>query len=194
MSQKGFSTGFTLGYIKDIPLNTRRNFGLGIGLGISTNSYNNNLKISKSNGAYNYELIDLEDSSNGSPIDDFSLNDGNETVRPLLDDLGEDKGGNGFINTEKTTKQSQSPNKTNDVIEVRETLLPSNFTQNEEVSLSEEMFKSKFKNFKSFSSKDIEFILNYSRGKETKLASRNQEKLSDKIILMLSEITHYLFF
>ena len=61
MSQKGFSTGFTLGYIKDIPLNTRRNFGLGIGLGISTNSYNNNLKISKSNGAYNYELIDLED-------------------------------------------------------------------------------------------------------------------------------------
>lgn len=61
MSQKGFSTGFTLGYIKDIPLNTRRNFGLGIGLGISTNSYNNNLKISKSNGSYNYELIDLED-------------------------------------------------------------------------------------------------------------------------------------
>ena len=61
MSQKGFSTGFALGYIKDIPLNTRRNFGLGIGLGISTNSYNNNLKISKSNGSYNYELIDLED-------------------------------------------------------------------------------------------------------------------------------------
>lgn len=61
MSQKGFSTGFALGYIKDIPLNTRRNFGLGIGLGISTNSYNNNLKISKSNGVYNYELVDLED-------------------------------------------------------------------------------------------------------------------------------------
>ena len=61
MSQEGFSTGFTLGYIKDIPLNSRRNFALGIGLGISTNSYNNNLKISKNNGVYNYELIDLDD-------------------------------------------------------------------------------------------------------------------------------------
>ncbi|NNK82855.1 MAG: PorT family protein [Flavobacteriaceae bacterium] len=61
MSQKGFSTGFTLGYIKDIPLNSNRNFGLGIGLGISTNSYNHNLKISKSNGFYNYDLVDLED-------------------------------------------------------------------------------------------------------------------------------------
>ena len=45
MSQHGFSTGLSFGYIKDIPLNKDRNFGLGIGIGLSSNSLNQNLKI-----------------------------------------------------------------------------------------------------------------------------------------------------
>src|SRR5690625_3949602 len=47
INQSGFSGGINLGYIRDIPLNERRNFGLGIGLGWSVNSYRTNLLISK---------------------------------------------------------------------------------------------------------------------------------------------------
>ncbi len=59
VSQKGFSTGVHLGFIKDIPLNKNRNFGLGIGLGGSINSFNQNLLIVKNDGnTYNYSILD----------------------------------------------------------------------------------------------------------------------------------------
>jgi len=59
LSQKGFSLGFHLGFIKDIPFNKDRNIGMGIGIGYSANSFNQNLKISKdSNGDYIYELLE----------------------------------------------------------------------------------------------------------------------------------------
>ncbi|WP_223034668.1 porin family protein [Hanstruepera marina] len=61
LSQSGFSSGFHLGYIRDIPLNKNRNFGLGVGLGVSADSYNNNLLITKdSNGNYDYIILDEE--------------------------------------------------------------------------------------------------------------------------------------
>ena len=61
LSQSGFSSGFHLGYIRDIPFNKRRNFGLGIGLGLSADSYNNNLLITQNeNGKYDYVLLDVE--------------------------------------------------------------------------------------------------------------------------------------
>ncbi|EDP72506.1 hypothetical protein FBALC1_15432 [Flavobacteriales bacterium ALC-1] len=40
VSQSGFSSGFHFGFIRDMPLNEKRNFAIGLGLGISTNSYN----------------------------------------------------------------------------------------------------------------------------------------------------------
>jgi len=43
-SQTGFSYGLGFGAIKDLPLNERRNFGLGIGLGYSLNIYYFNVK------------------------------------------------------------------------------------------------------------------------------------------------------
>ncbi len=46
--QYGISGGITLGYIRDIPLNKRRNLGLGLGLGYSYNAYSHNLKITDS--------------------------------------------------------------------------------------------------------------------------------------------------
>jgi len=61
MSQHGFSTGLSIGYIKDIPLNEERNFGLGIGLGLSSNSLNHNLKITKSENGINYEFLDADE-------------------------------------------------------------------------------------------------------------------------------------
>lgn len=39
IDQSGFSFGFGGGFIKDIPLNKRRNFGLGVGLGYGFNNY-----------------------------------------------------------------------------------------------------------------------------------------------------------
>ena len=47
ISQNGFSSGFHLGFIRDIPLNKKRNIALGIGIGYSANSFNQNLKIGK---------------------------------------------------------------------------------------------------------------------------------------------------
>ena len=61
MSQHGFSTGLSFGYIKDIPLNKEGNVGLGIGLGLSSNSLNHNLKISKTEDGINYEFLDADE-------------------------------------------------------------------------------------------------------------------------------------
>ena len=47
VNQSGFSSGFHLGFIKDIPINKRRNVAIGIGLGYSGNSFNQNMLINK---------------------------------------------------------------------------------------------------------------------------------------------------
>jgi len=47
VSQNGFSSGFHIGFIRDMPLNKRRNVAFGIGLGYSGSSFNQNLLISK---------------------------------------------------------------------------------------------------------------------------------------------------
>lgn len=61
VSQTGFSSGFHFGYIRDFPLNERRNLGLGLGLGASINSYNHNIFISE-NSSGEIEYINLSDS------------------------------------------------------------------------------------------------------------------------------------
>ncbi|WP_438962934.1 outer membrane beta-barrel protein [Nonlabens sp.] len=58
-SQNGFSGGLHLGFIRDMPINKRRNKAIGIGLGISTNSYNSNLFIGEdSDGTSIYSILD----------------------------------------------------------------------------------------------------------------------------------------
>lgn len=44
ISQTGFSYGIGLGFIRDLPLNPRRNIGLGAGLGYALNAYYFNVK------------------------------------------------------------------------------------------------------------------------------------------------------
>lgn len=62
LSQQGFSAGFHLGFIRDFPINERRNWAIGVGLGLSSNSYNQNMLIAEQpNGEYSYSIID-EDS------------------------------------------------------------------------------------------------------------------------------------
>jgi hypothetical protein len=58
ISQNGFSGGFSLGFIKDIPLNERRNFGFGAGVGYAYNVYVQNLKISRENQTTLFELAE----------------------------------------------------------------------------------------------------------------------------------------
>jgi hypothetical protein len=61
VKQTGFSSGFHLGYIRDMPINERRNFAIGLGLGFSLNSYNENIFIYK-NDAGEVEYINLSES------------------------------------------------------------------------------------------------------------------------------------
>lgn len=59
ISQRGFSFGFHVGFIKDMPINKKRNVALGIGLGFSLNSFNQNLLINKdATGNYTYTVLD----------------------------------------------------------------------------------------------------------------------------------------
>ncbi|WP_460220095.1 porin family protein [Psychroserpens sp. MEBiC05023] len=58
VSQSGFSSGFHFGFIRDMPINEKRNKAIGIGLGLSTNSYNQTLLISEIDGSFNYSVIE----------------------------------------------------------------------------------------------------------------------------------------
>lgn len=62
ITQTGFSGSFFVGFIKDIPLNKERNFGVGIGLGYSSDTYFQNLKIYKKNNEIKFENF-LDDES-----------------------------------------------------------------------------------------------------------------------------------
>ncbi|HEY9169643.1 MAG TPA: porin family protein [Lutibacter sp.] len=58
ISQNGLSGGFSFGFIKDIPLNERRNVGFGIGVGYAYNGYVQNLKITQENQNSLFELAE----------------------------------------------------------------------------------------------------------------------------------------
>lgn len=57
-----FSGGFNFGYILDVPLNERRNAGLGIGLGYSYNSYSNSflMNVDEKDGTYETNRFKLQ--------------------------------------------------------------------------------------------------------------------------------------
>lgn len=59
LAQSGFSSGFHFGFTKDMPINKKRNVAIGIGLGYSANSFNQNMLVNKDNtGNFVYSLID----------------------------------------------------------------------------------------------------------------------------------------
>ncbi|WP_456440742.1 porin family protein [Psychroserpens sp.] len=57
VSQSGFSSGYHLGFIRDMPINKRRNLAIGVGLGFSANSYNQTLQISENNNDFQYAVL-----------------------------------------------------------------------------------------------------------------------------------------
>ncbi|WP_299098561.1 porin family protein [uncultured Winogradskyella sp.] len=62
VKQSGFSSGFHFGFIRDMPINKRRNVAIGLGLGVSANSYNlKDLLIEEINNATEFSIIDEDD-------------------------------------------------------------------------------------------------------------------------------------
>ncbi|MBW8242046.1 PorT family protein [Muricauda oceani] len=57
IDQRNLSYNLQAGFIKDIPLNERRNFGVGIGLGYAVNSYYSNMGASEGVNGVSYEIL-----------------------------------------------------------------------------------------------------------------------------------------
>ena len=55
--QRNLSFNLQAGFIKDIPLNARRNFGVGLGLGYAVNSYYSNIVASELDEGVAYEVL-----------------------------------------------------------------------------------------------------------------------------------------
>ena len=56
-SQNGLSAGLQFGFIRDFPINKRRNKAIGIGLGLAVDTYNQNLFINEE-GLLTYSILD----------------------------------------------------------------------------------------------------------------------------------------
>ena len=56
--QNKISYGITVGFLRDMPLNERRNFSIAAGLGYSFQNYNQNILVSKDENDYSYATID----------------------------------------------------------------------------------------------------------------------------------------
>ncbi|EDP97324.1 porin family protein [Kordia algicida OT-1] len=57
ISQNNLSNGIHLGFIRDFPINEKRNKAIGIGVGYSYNSYFHNLKATETSAGVSYEAI-----------------------------------------------------------------------------------------------------------------------------------------
>jgi hypothetical protein len=60
ITQNKFSSGFTLGFLRDMPFNKSRTWAIAAGLGYSINNFNQNLLISDTADGYEYSIIDEE--------------------------------------------------------------------------------------------------------------------------------------
>ncbi|WP_369769650.1 porin family protein [Flavobacterium sp. WC2416] len=58
LSQKKFSTGLSLGFLRDMPINKDRTVAIASGLGFSYNNYNQNVAITGTNQLPVYDIID----------------------------------------------------------------------------------------------------------------------------------------
>lgn len=61
VGQNSLSYSLQLGFIKDIPMNQRRNIGMGIGLGYAANSFYNNVRVAQNEMGFNYAIVSADD-------------------------------------------------------------------------------------------------------------------------------------
>ncbi len=55
--QNSLSYNLQLGFVKDLPINKKRNFGLGLGIGYATNSYYSNIGAENSDAGITYSVL-----------------------------------------------------------------------------------------------------------------------------------------
>ena len=71
--QSGFSNSFSLGFIKDLPINKQRNFGFGIGIGYGHETYFHNIKIYEVNRQTFFDYFDENYDSNKLIINQLEI-------------------------------------------------------------------------------------------------------------------------
>ena len=60
VTQRNLSYGLDIGFIKDIPLNRKRNVAIGVGLGYAFNSYYTNLLVEEVDDQFQYGTLDSD--------------------------------------------------------------------------------------------------------------------------------------
>ena len=73
VAQSGFSNSFGVGFIKDIPLNSRGKLAVGIGLGYGRNTYFQNIKITEINNNIQYGIAGVDVKKNKFSLHSIDL-------------------------------------------------------------------------------------------------------------------------
>lgn len=73
LSQDKFSSGFSLGFLRDMPINKNRTFAIAPGLGVTLNHYNQNLAITESNDIPTYSILNSEVKFNKNKFTHLSI-------------------------------------------------------------------------------------------------------------------------
>ncbi len=71
LTQDKFSSGFSTGFLRDMPINKKRTIAIASGLGLTYNNYNQNLKITESNQIPIYTIIDSKTPFNKNRFTQF---------------------------------------------------------------------------------------------------------------------------
>lgn len=65
LRQTGFSSGFSAGFLRDIPINKKRTYAIAVGAGLSYSNYKQNMVISENAGDIQYQIIKGADLTKG---------------------------------------------------------------------------------------------------------------------------------
>lgn len=71
LTQDKFSSGFSTGFLRDMPVNKKRTIAIASGIGLTYNNYNQNLKITEANQIPVYTIIDSKTSFNKNRFTQF---------------------------------------------------------------------------------------------------------------------------
>jgi hypothetical protein len=71
LTQDKFSSGFSMGFLRDMPINKKRTAAIAPGLGFAYNNYNQNLQIIEQNQIPVYSIIDAKTSFNKNRFTQF---------------------------------------------------------------------------------------------------------------------------
>ncbi|WP_026978430.1 porin family protein [Flavobacterium tegetincola] len=63
--QKGFSSGLSAGFLRDMPINKKRTFAIAAGAGLSYANYQQNLVITESTSGTDYQILNSADLTKG---------------------------------------------------------------------------------------------------------------------------------